>query len=52
MGLNHSEKQGMMNYSIHVGYNWFGGMNIIDDDMKLWISTDDLNGLIFFSNYI
>lgn len=47
MGLNHSNEQGMMNYSIHIGYNWFGGMDIIDDDMKLWISTDDRKGLIF-----
>ena len=47
MGLNHSNDQGMMNYSIHVGYNWYGGLEIIDDDMKLWISTDDRKGLIF-----
>ena len=47
MGLNHSNEQGMMNYSIHIGYNWFGSIEIIDDDMKLWISTDDRKGLIF-----
>ena len=47
MGLNHSDKQGMMNYSIRVGYNWFGGMEIIDDGMKLWISPDDRQGLRF-----
>ena len=48
MGLNHSNEQGMMNYSIRIRYNWYG-MNIIDDSMKLWVSTDDLNGLIFFT---
>jgi len=47
MGLNHSNKQGMMNYSIRVGYNRYGGMEIIDDDIKLWISTDDRKGLRF-----
>ena len=47
MGLNHSNERGMMNYSIRIGYNWYGGMEIIDDDMKLWISTDDRKGLRF-----
>ena len=47
MGLNHSNERGMMNYSIRLGYNWYGGMEIIDDDMKLWISTDDRKGLRF-----
>lgn len=51
MGLNHSNEQGMMNYSIRIRYNWYG-MDIIDDDMKLWISTDDRNGLIFLSRDI
>jgi hypothetical protein len=52
MGLNHINEQGMMNYSTRVGYNWYGGMEIIDDDMKLWISTDDRNGLIFLRRVI
>lgn len=47
MGLNHSDKQGMMNYSITVGYNWYGSMEIIDDGTKLWISPDDRRGLRF-----
>ena len=47
MGLNHSDKHGMMNYSIRVGYNWYGSMEIIDDAMKLWISPDDRKGLKF-----
>jgi hypothetical protein len=47
MGLNHSNEQGMMNYYIRVVYNWYGGKEIMDDDMKLWISTDDRKGLIF-----
>ena len=49
MGLNHSNEQGIMNYSIRVGYNWFG-MEIIDDNMKLWISPDDRKGLRFLRN--
>lgn len=52
MGLNHSNERGMMNYSIRVGYNWYGGMEIIDDDMKLWISTDDRKGLRFLRRVI
>jgi hypothetical protein len=51
MGLNHTNEQGMMNYYIHVKYNWYGGIDAIDDDMKLWVSPDDMNGLIFLSNY-
>ena len=47
MGLNHSDKQGMMNYSIRAGYNWYGSMEIIDDGAKLWISPDDRQGLRF-----
>lgn len=50
MGLNHSDKQGMMNYSIRVGYNWYGGIEIIDDDVKLWISPDDRKGLRYLKN--
>ena len=50
MGLNHSDKQGMMNYSISVGYNWYGSMEIIDDGTKLWISPDDRRGLRFLKN--
>lgn len=52
MGLNHSNERGMMNYSIRVGYNWYDGMEIIDDDMKLWISTDDRRGLRFLRRVI
>lgn len=47
MGLNHSDKQGMMNYSIRVEYNWYGSMDVIEDSMKLWISKDDRKGLRF-----
>ena len=50
MGLNHSDKQGMMNYSVQVGYNWYGSMEIIDDGTKLWISPDDRRGLRFLKN--
>ncbi len=52
IGLNHSDKQGMMNYSIRVRYNWYGGMDIIDDNMKLWVSPDDRKGLIFLRRSI
>lgn len=41
MGLNHSDRQGMMNYSVRT--TWFG--NVIDDPQKLWISPDDRQGL-------
>jgi hypothetical protein len=47
MGLNHSDKQGMMNYSIRVRYNWYGGFDVLDDPQKLWISPDDRQGLRF-----
>lgn len=47
MGLNHSDKQGMMNYSVKT--TWFG--NVIDDPQKLWISKDDRQGLRFLKKY-
>jgi len=47
MGLNHSNKQGLMNYTVRVNRNWYGGMDIIDDGMKLWVSPDDRKGLIY-----
>jgi len=47
MGLNHSDEQGMMNYSVRAGYNWYGSIEVIDDDMKLWVSPDDRKGLRF-----
>ena len=47
MGLNHSTKQGLMNYSISIGRNWYGGIDIIEDGMKLWVSPDDRKGLIY-----
>ena len=50
MGLNHSDKQGMMNYSVRIGYNWYGSMEIIDDERKLWISPDDRKGLRFLKH--
>ena len=50
MGLNHSDKQGMMNYSVRIGYNWYGSMEIIDDERKLWISPDDRKEFRFLRN--
>lgn len=47
MGLNHSDKQGMMNYSISISRNRYGIIDIIDDERKLWISSDDRKGLRF-----
>lgn len=43
MGLNHSDRPGMMNYSVRT--TWFG--NVLDDAMKLWVSPDDRKGLRF-----
>ena len=44
MGLNHNKGgNGMMNYSITK--DWWG--RIIDDERKLWLSEDDLNGLYY-----
>ena len=43
MGLDHNKGgNGMMNYSVRTG--WFG---IKDDERKLWLSEDDLNGLYY-----
>ena len=40
-GLNHSNIEGMMNYTVSV--NMWG--NVIEDERKLWISYDDIMGL-------
>ena len=50
MGLNHSYKQGMMNYSVRIDYNWYGRLEVLDDPEKLWISNDDRQGLRFLRN--
>ena len=42
LGLDHSPEDGLMSYA--VTQNWFGGVE--DDDRKLWLSIDDLLGLI------
>jgi len=46
VGLDHSDRPGMMNYSIRT--TWFG--NVIDDPQKLWISPDDRQGLRFLKS--
>ena len=44
MGLDHNKGgNGMMNYSVRTG--WWGGIK--DDERKLWLSEDDLNGLYY-----
>lgn len=40
-GLNHSDIEGMMNYTVSV--NMWG--HVIEDERKLWISYDDIMGL-------
>lgn len=47
-GLNHSDIEGMMNYSVTV--NMWG--QVLEDERKLWISYDDIIGLnkIYFYN--
>ena len=43
MGLDHNKGgNGMMNYSVRTG--WFG---IKDDERKLWLSEDELNGFYY-----
>jgi predicted Zn-dependent protease len=44
MGLDHSDKPGIMNYSLKLNNNV-----IINDNHKLWLSKDDLNGLIYLN---
>ena len=47
-GLGHSDKTGMMNYSIKLGlFN-----RIKEDSTKLWLSIDDIDGLDFLKNII
>ena len=41
LGLHHSEEEGMMKYA--VSENWWGG--VVEDQRKLWLSLDDLQGL-------
>jgi hypothetical protein len=43
LGMDHSQKQGMMSYSIReyfVGYP-------IEDQNKLWLSVDDVHGVLY-----
>jgi predicted Zn-dependent protease len=41
IGLDHSDKEGMMKYAITE--NWYGSP--VNDERKLWLSIDDLQGL-------
>lgn len=47
-GLNHSNIEGMMNYTVSVSR--YG--RVIEDERKLWISYDDIMGLnkLYFDN--
>ena len=45
-GLHHSDKEGMMNYTVKK--TWWG--SLINDNNKLWLSIDDLGGLYYLSN--
>jgi predicted Zn-dependent protease len=42
MGLDHSLNPGVMNYSLQFNINNY----VMNDNNKLWLSKDDLNGLI------
>jgi hypothetical protein len=44
VGLDHSEKEGLMNYSVPVG-RWFGRVYPMDDTQHMYPSVDDLSGL-------
>jgi len=49
LGLGHSDKPGIMNYSITVdGFS----NRIINDNKRLWLSGDDLNGLYYIEQTI
>ena len=41
IGLDHTDNAGLMGYA--VSENWFG--RVVNDDRKLWLSRDDLNGV-------
>ena len=43
IGLGHSDKFGIMNYSLATDKH----DNVIDDTFKIWLSRDDLNGILF-----
>lgn len=44
LGLDHNNGEpGLMSYTVRVS-SWFG--SIVDDCRKLWISSDDINGII------
>jgi len=48
MGLDHSDKQGIMNYSLIKDIH----DNIIDDTFNIWLSQDDINGIKYISNIV
>ena len=48
LGLHHSEKEGMMNYAVNE--NWWGG--VVEDQRKLWLSLDDLQGLYYLREFL
>jgi hypothetical protein len=41
IGLDHTDERGLMSYAVNE--NWFG--YVVDDDRRLWLSRDDLNGV-------
>ena len=43
LGLDHDEEPGLMSYAVTLS-SWFG--SIKNDCRKLWISKDDINGII------
>ena len=43
LGLNHTDKQGMMNYKLRLNNDGY----VIDDDRELWLGRDDIKGLRF-----
>lgn len=44
-GLDHSDKAGVMNYSIEMRSNQFGSPRIVNDQRRSYASIDDLTGL-------
>ena len=43
LGLNHTEEEGIMNYTLRVDSRGL----VINDDKVLWLSLDDIKGLRF-----
>jgi hypothetical protein len=46
-GLDHSDEEGVMNYSLEVMFDQFKNEIVVNDKKKIWLSIDDLTGLFY-----